>query len=127
MLNPMLSLKIKEIYGDSLEIITPGSHLDDVVVNTIQNSIQDLLRMDKLVYNGNTFSLNVNKLYIPMEGQEKYQMRKPHRLHVHNLKSLMRIDTYAHVVDYLVLVDPKDVPIRNAFDESRCFDYNYYV
>ena len=39
----------------------------------------------------------------------------------------MRINPYAHVVDYLVLVDPKDVPVRDAFDESRCFDYNYYV
>ena len=61
------------------------------------------------------------------KGQEKYQIRKPHRLHVHNLKALMRLDPYAHVVDYLVLIDPKDVHIRDAFDESNCFHYNYYV
>ena len=61
------------------------------------------------------------------EGQEKYQIRKPHRLHVHNLKALMRLNTYAHVVDYLVLVDPQDAWVRDAFDDSRCFDYNYYV
>ena len=48
-------------------------------------------------------------------------------MHVHNLKALMRPNPYAHVVDYLVLVDLKDVPVRDAFDESRCFDYNYYV
>ena len=39
----------------------------------------------------------------------------------------MRFNPHAHVFDYLVLVDPKDVPVRDEFDESRCFDYNYYV
>ena len=48
-------------------------------------------------------------------------------MHVHNLKALMRFNPYANVVDYLVLVDPKDVHVRDAFDESRCFDYNYHV
>ena len=61
------------------------------------------------------------------KGQEKYQIRKPHRLHVHNLKALMRLNRYAHVVEYVVLVDPEDIPVINEFDESRCFDYKYYV
>ena len=82
---------------------------------------------DKLVHNGYTFDSIVKQLYRPMEGWYEYQIRKPYRLHVHNLKALMRFNPYVHVVDFLVLVDPKDVPIRNAFDESRCFDYNYYV
>ena len=80
-----------------------------------------------MVHNGHTFDSIVKQLYRPMEGWDKYQIRKPCCLHVHNLKALMGLNTYAHVVDYLVLVDPKDVPIRNAFDESRCFDYNCYV
>ena len=61
------------------------------------------------------------------KGQEKYQIRKPHHLHVHNLKALMRLNRYPHVVHYVVLVDPENIPVRNEFDESRCFDYNYYV
>ena len=39
----------------------------------------------------------------------------------------MRLNRYAHVVDYVVLLDTEDIPIRNAFDESRYFGYNYYV
>ena len=54
-----------EIYGDSSEIITPDGDLDDGVVKTTQNAIQDRLQRDKLVHNGNTFDLNVNQLYIP--------------------------------------------------------------
>ena len=110
-----------------MEIITPGGDIDDDVVETKHNSIQDQLQRDKLVHNGNTFDLNVKQLYRPMKCQEKYLIRKTHRLHVHHLKALMRLNPYAHVVDYRVLVDPKDVPDRDAFDESRCFDYNYYV
>ena len=111
--------------GHIFEIVTLGGRdLDDGVVKTTQNAIRDRLWRDKLVHNGNTFDLNVKKLYIPMKGQEKYQIRKPHRLHVHNLKALMRLNPYAHVVNYLVLVDPKDVHVRDAFDESRYFDYN---
>ena len=80
-----------------------------------------------MVQNWHTFDLNEKQIYRPAEVQEKYQIRKPHHLHVHNLKELMRINPYAHVVGYLVLVDPKDVPVRDTFDESRCFNYNYYV
>jgi len=69
----------------------------------------------------------VKQLYRLTEGQEKYQIRKPHRLHVYNLKALMRLNPYANVVDYVVLLETKDIPDRNAFDESRCFGYNYYV
>jgi len=80
-----------------------------------------------LVDNGHTFQLNVKQLYKPTECQQKYQIRKPHHLHVHNLKTLMRYNPYAHVVDCLVLVDPKEVPARHAFNRSKCFDYKYYV
>jgi hypothetical protein len=31
------------------------------------------------------------------------------------------------VVYYLVLVDPMEVPRREEFDRSKCFDYKYYV
>ena len=75
-----------------------------------------------MVHNGHTFNLNVKKLYRMSKGQEKYQIRKPHRLHVHNLKALMRLNCYPHVVDYVVLVDQENIPVRNEFDESRCFD-----
>jgi hypothetical protein len=43
------------------------------------------------------------------------------------LKALIRYNPYAHVVDYLVLVDPMEVPMREEFDRSKCFDYKYYV
>ena len=74
-----------------------------------------------MVQNWHTFDLNEKQLYRPAEVQEKYQIRKPHGLHVHNLKALMRLNIYAHMVEYLVLVDPKYVHVRDAFDESRCF------
>ena len=76
-----------------------------------------------MVHNWHTFDLNEKQLYRPTEVQEKYQIRKPHRLHVHNLKALMRLNRYAHVVDNIVLVDPEDIPVINEFDESRCFYY----
>ena len=128
MFNPILALKIKsEISRYTLEIITLGGDLDDGVVNTTQNVIREWFQRDNLVHNGHTFSLNVKKLYRMSKGQEKYQIRKPHRLHVHNLKALMRLNRYAHVVEYVVLVDPEYFPVINEFDESRCFDYKYYV
>ena len=62
-----------------------------------------------------------------MRVQEKCQIRKPYYLHVHKLKELSRLNPYAHVVDYIVLIDPKGVLVRDEFDESMCFYYNYYV
>jgi uncharacterized protein (UPF0297 family) len=64
----------------------------------------------------------VKQLYKPIEGHEKYQIRKPHHLHIHNLKALVGYNPYAHVVGYLVLVDPMEVPTREEFDRSKCFD-----
>ena len=43
------------------------------------------------------------------------------------MKALIRYNPYAHVVDYLVLVDPMEVPRREEFDRSKCFHYKYYV
>ena len=53
--------------------------------------------------------------------------RNPHHLKIHNLKTMIRYNPYAHMVDYLVLVDPKQVPTKHAFDQSKCFGYKYYV
>jgi hypothetical protein len=111
----------------SREIITPGVDLEDGIIKTTQNTIRDRLRRNNLVDEGHTFLLNVKQLYKPTEGQEKYQIRKPHQLHIQNLKALIRHNPYAHVVDYLVLVDPMEVPTKDAFDRSKCFEYKYYV
>ena len=116
-----------EYSGGSREIITPGADLEDGIVKSSQNVIRDRLRRDKLVNNGHTYELNVNQLYRPTEGQDQYRIRKTHHLHIYNLKALMRHNPYAHVIDYLVLVDPKDVPSRDEFDSTRCFHYKYYV
>jgi hypothetical protein len=85
------------------------------------------MRMENLVDDGHTFHLNVKQLYKPIEGKEKYQIRKPHHLHIHNLKKLISYNPYTHVVDYLVLVDLMEVPTREEFYSSKCFDYKYYV
>ena len=113
--------------GGNREIITPGADLEDGIVKSTQNAIRDRLRRDKLVNNGHIFELNVNQFFRPTEGQDQFRIRKPHHLHIHNLKALMRHNPYAHVVDYLVLVDPKDVPTRDEFDQTRSFHYKYYV
>jgi hypothetical protein len=81
-------------------------------MKTTQNSIRNRLRMTSLVDDGHTFQLNVKQLYKPTEGQEKYQIRKLHHLLTHNLKALIRYNPYAHMVDYLVLVDRMEVPTR---------------
>lgn len=39
----------------------------------------------------------------------------------------MKHNPHAHVVDYLVLVDPTKVPTRDAFELSKYLDYKYYV
>ena len=116
-----------EYSGGSREIITPGGDLEDGIVKSSQNAIRDRLRRDNLVNNGHTYELNVNQLYRPTEGQDQYRIRKPHHLHIHNLKALMRHNPYAHVVEYLVLIDPKDIPSRDEFDSTRCFHYKFYV
>jgi hypothetical protein len=74
-------------------------------MKTTQNVIRNRLRTMNLVDDGHTFQLNVKQLYKPTSGKEKYQIRKPHYLHIHNLKALIKYNPYAHVVDYLVLVD----------------------
>ena len=75
-------------------------------------------------HNEHTFDLNVNQVNKPNEDQEKCQIRKHHHLLVQKSKALMMHNPYAHVVNYLVLVDPKYVPDKDAFDESTCFVYN---
>ena len=112
-----------ESSGGSREIITPGADIEDGIVNSTQNSIRDRLWRDKLVNNGNTFEFIVNQIYRPIEGKDKFRIRKPHHLHIHNLKALMRHNPYAHVVDYLVVVDPKYVPTKDEFDRTRIFHY----
>ena len=118
--------QIESSYG-SREIITPGAELEDGIIKTKQNAIRQELRKNKLILGGQTFELNVNQFYGPDEGQSQYQIRKAHHLHVHNLKTLFRFNPYAHVVDYVVLVDPCQVPNKQAFDKTKCFDYKYYV
>jgi len=83
--------------------------------------------MTNLVDDGHTFQLNVKHLYKCTKGKEKYQIREPYHLHIQNLKELIRYNPYAHVVDYLVHVDPMEVPSRDEFDKSKCFDCKYYV
>ena len=39
----------------------------------------------------------------------------------------MRYNPFAHVVDYVLLVDPSQVPNKESFDKSKCFEYKYYV
>ena len=109
----------------SREIITLDVDLEDGIIKTTQNIIRDRLRRNNLVDEGHEFLLNVKQLYKLIEGQEKYQIIKPHQLHIQNLKALIRYNPYAHVVDYLVLVDPMEVPSRDEFDRSKCFDYKY--
>lgn len=77
-----------------------------------------------LIEGGRTFQLTVRQIYKPSEGKFKYQIRKPHHLHVHNLKTFMKYNPYAHVVDYVLLVDPVQFPNKEAFDKSKCFEYN---
>jgi hypothetical protein len=86
-------------------------------MKTTQNYvIQNRLRARNLVNYRHTFQLNVNKFYRLKKGKEKYQIRKLHHLHIHNLKALIRYNPYSHVFDYLVLVDPMEVTRRDEFD-----------
>ena len=39
----------------------------------------------------------------------------------------MRYNPFAHVVDYVLLIDPSQVPNKESFDKSKCFEYKYYV
>ena len=85
-------------------------HLEDGIIKTKQNAIRDHLMKNKLINGGKTIQLNVSQSYSPDEGQSQYEIRKVHHLHVHNMKTLLRFNPYAHVVDYVVLVDPCQVP-----------------
>lgn len=74
-----------------------------------------------LIEGGCTLQLNVRQIYKVSEGKFKYQIRKPHDLHVHNLKSLMRYKPYPHAVNYVILLDSIQVPNKEAFEKSKCF------
>jgi len=65
--------------------------------------------------------------WITSEGEFKYQIRKPHHLHVYNLKTLMRYNPYANVANCMLLVDPVKFPNKEAFDKPKCLEYNYYM
>ena len=39
----------------------------------------------------------------------------------------MRYNPFAHLVDYVLLVDPSEVPNKESFERSKCFEYKYYV
>jgi hypothetical protein len=83
--------------------------------------------MVNLVDDGHTFQLNVKQLYKPIEGKEKYQIRKLHHFYIHNFEALIRYNPYAHVVENLVLVDQMEFPRKEEFYRSKKFDYKYYV
>jgi len=75
-----------------------------------------------LIEGGRTFQPNFNQIYKLSEGQFKYQIRKSCHWHVQNLKALMRYNPYAHMVDYVLLVDLIQVPNKEAFDKSKFFE-----
>ena len=85
------------------------------------------MRKNKLINGEKTFKLNVTQFYRLDEGQYQYQIRKAHHLPVHNLQTLFSYNPYAHVVDYVVPVDPNEVPNKQAFNRPKCFEYKYYV
>ena len=62
-----------QYYSESLkgsrEIITPGVDLEDGIMKTTQNAIQNRLSMGNLVDDGHKFQLNVKQLYKPIEGK----------------------------------------------------------
>lgn len=80
-----------------------------------------------LIEGGRTFQLNVRQIYKASEGQCKYQIKNPNHLHVYKFNTLMKHNPYAHVVNYVLLVNPVQVPNKEAFDKSKCFEYNCYV
>jgi len=57
-----------------------------------------------LIDGSHTFYLNVNQFYKRNEGQFKYEIINSHHWHVHNLKTLITYNLYAHVVDYVVFL-----------------------
>jgi len=83
-----------------------------------QNVIRHNLTKTKSIEGGHTFQLNVRQIYKLSEGQFKYQIH----LHVHKLRTLMRYNPYAHVVNYVFLIDPFQIPNKEAFDKSKCFE-----
>jgi len=116
-----------ETSKESREIVIPGADLEDGIIKTKQNPIRQNLTKKNLIDGGRTCQLNVRQTYKASEGQCQYQVRKPYHLHVDNLKTFMRYNPYAHVINYVLLVDPVQVPNKKAFDKSKCFEYNYYV
>ena len=111
------SIDLSENSKERREIITLGAYLEDGIIKTKQNAIRHHLTKTNLIEGGRTFQLNVIQIYKPSEGQFEYQIRKPHHLHVHNLKILMRYNPYAHVVNYVFLVDLVQVPNKEEFDK----------
>jgi hypothetical protein len=52
------------------EIITPSVDLEDNIMKTTQNAIQNKLRTTNLVDDGHRFQLNVKQIYKPIEGKK---------------------------------------------------------
>eukprot|EP01018_Ginkgo_biloba_P028978 Gb_03516 [translate_table: standard] len=118
---------IQDISGSSEDIDVPGATLDDGIVQSEQNKIRERLYLNNLI-DGGPLNLDVKQIYPPSHNPTHMQIRLPHKLHVQNIKTLLRNKPRAHVVNLLVLVDPEEVSSKNEFDRSRAnFDYHYYV
>eukprot|EP01018_Ginkgo_biloba_P013093 Gb_10123 [translate_table: standard] len=117
----------EDISGSSEDIDVPSVTLDDGIVQSEQNKIRERLYLNNLI-DGGPLNLDVKQIYPPSHNPTHMQIRLPHKLHVQNIKTLLRNKPRAHVVNLLVLVDPEEVSSKNEFDRSRAnFDYHYYV
>ena len=63
----------------------------------------------------------------PEIGRRTLEVRPPHALHVSNLKAKMKINPFANVVPFLVMVDPVQCPDKSSFNRNKLNTYNYFV
>ena len=63
----------------------------------------------------------------PETGRRPLEIRKPHVVHVQNLKSKIRINPHATVVPFLVMVDLDECPTTTDLKYKSIDEYTYYV
>ena len=73
-----------------------------------------------LVKKGQVFNLPITHIHRPLVddkiGRLLVELRKPHKLHVQNLKKKMKINPHAIVVPFIVMVDPDECLRLEDFD-----------
>ncbi|KAJ7526019.1 hypothetical protein O6H91_17G078100 [Diphasiastrum complanatum] len=124
---------IEDVASSSQDTNAPdvlGAGLGIGALNSQQDLIRERIQNERLV-SSKTMELHIKQLERPLidpvTGTRPLEVREPHDLHVHNLKSKMKIHPLANVLTFIVMVDPVQCSRKASFKNIMINEYRYYV